>query len=72
MNKRIIINFKRRHYNDNICAYSRHLKVTKDDMVRMSSGRLLQYFGAATLKAASAYIDETNGTDSFISSHLRL
>ena len=41
-------------------------------MVRNSSGRLFQYFGAATVKAASAYIDETSGKDSFISSHCRL
>ena len=41
-------------------------------MVRNSSGRLFQYFGAATVKADSAYIDETIGKDSFISSHLRL
>ena len=41
-------------------------------MVRNSSGRLFQYFGAATVTAISAYIDETNGTESFISSHLRL
>ena len=40
--------------------------------VRNLSGRLLQYFGAATVKAASAYIDETNGTESFISLYLRL
>ena len=42
--------------------YSRHLKEINDDMVRNSSGRLLQYFGAATVKAASAYIDETNAS----------
>ena len=41
-------------------------------MVRKSSGRLFQYYGAATMKAASANIDETNGTESFIISHLRL
>ena len=41
-------------------------------MVRNSSGRLFQYFGAATVKAAYAYIDYTNGTYSFISSYLRL
>ena len=41
-------------------------------MVRNSLGRLFQYFGAATVKAAYAYIDETNGKESFISSHLRL
>ena len=29
-------------------------------------------FGAATVKASSAYIDETSGKESFISSHLRL
>ena len=46
--------------------------VVNDEMVRNSSGRLFMYFGAATVKAASACIDETNGTDSFISSHLRL
>ena len=63
---RIIINLKRRNYNDNICEYSRHLKVIKDDRVRNSSGRLFQYFGDATVKAASAYIDETSGTESFI------
>ena len=34
----------------------------KDDIVRKSSGILFQYFGAATVKAAYAYIDETNGT----------
>ena len=38
----------------------------KYDLVRNSSGRLFQYFGAATVKAASAYIDETSGTESFI------
>ena len=53
-------------------TYSRHLKVVKDDMVRKSSGRLFQYFGAATVKAASIYIYDTRGTQSFISSHLRL
>ena len=73
----IIINLKRKHYNDNIYVCSRHLKVIHDDMVRNSSGRMfhgtvLQYFGAATVKAASAYIDETSGKESFISSHLRL
>ena len=41
-------------------------------MVCNSSGRLFQYFGAAIVKAASAYIDETSGEESFISSHLRL
>ena len=41
-------------------------------MVRNSSGRLFQYFGAATVRAASAYIDETSGKESFISSHVRL
>ena len=41
-------------------------------MVRNSSGRLFQYFGVATVKEASAYIDETSGKESFISSHLRL
>ena len=41
-------------------------------MVRNSSGRLFQYFGAATVKADSAYNDETSGKESFISSHLRL
>ena len=41
-------------------------------MVRNSLGRLFQYFGAATVKVASTYIDDTNGTESFISSHLRL
>ena len=40
-------------------------------MARNSSGRLFQYFGASTVKAASAYIDETSGKESFISSHLR-
>ena len=54
-----------------IYEYSRYLKVINYDMVRNSSGRLFQYFGEATVKAASAYIDETNGTESFISSHLR-
>ena len=34
INTRIIIHFKRRHYSDNICEYSRHLNVIKDDMVR--------------------------------------
>ena len=43
--------------------YSRILKVIKDDMVRNSSGRLFQYFGAATVKAASSYIDDTNSTE---------
>ena len=38
-------------------------------MVRNSSGRLFQYFGAATVNAASGNIDETNGTDSFTRSH---
>ena len=38
----------------------------------MYSGRLIQYFGAATVKAESAYIGETNGTESFISSHFGL
>ena len=51
---------------------SRHLKVIKYDRVRNSLGRVFQYFGAATVKAASAYIDETSGTESFISSHFRL
>ena len=37
-------------------------------MVRNSSGRLFQYLGAATVKAASAYIDDTSGRESFISS----
>ena len=37
-----------------------------------SSGRLFQYFRDTTVKASSAYIDETNGTYSFISSHFRL
>ena len=41
---------------------SRHLKVIKYDRVRNSSGRLFQYFGAATVKAASAYIDDTSDT----------
>ena len=41
-------------------------------MVRNSSGRLFQYFGAATVKAAYAYIDATSGKETFISSHLRL
>ena len=41
-------------------------------MVRNSSGRLFKYFGAATVKAAYVYIDETSGKESFISSHLRL
>ena len=41
-------------------------------MVRNSSGRLFQYFGAATVRSASAYIDETSGKESFISSHVRL
>ena len=48
------------------------IKFIKYDRVRNSSGRLFQYFGAATVKAASAYIDETSGTESFISSHLQL
>ena len=65
-------NLKRRNYNDNIYEYSRHLKVIKDDRVRNSSGRLFQYFGAATIKASYAYIDETSGKESFISSHLRI
>ena len=52
--------------------YSRHLKVIKYDIVRKSLGRLFQYFGAATVNAAYAYIDEINGTESFISSHLQL
>ena len=68
----IIINLKRRDYNDNIYECSRHLKVINDDMVHNSSGRLLQYFGVATVKAASVYIDETSDKDSFIRSHLRL
>ena len=57
----------------NINTY-RHLKVIKYGKVRNSSGRLFQYFGAATLKAASAYIYiyVTSGIESFISSHLRL
>ena len=46
-------NLKRIHYNDNICKYILYLKVIKDDMVRKSSGRLFQYFGAATVKEAS-------------------
>ena len=66
------MNLKRRNYNDNIYEYSRHLKVIKDDRVRNSPGRMFQYFGAAIVKAASAYIDETSGKESFISSHLRL
>ena len=33
---RIIINLKRRHYNDNIYEYSQHLKVINDDMVLAS------------------------------------
>ena len=41
-------------------------------MVRNSSGRLFQYFGASTVKLSYAYIDEKNCTESFISSHLRL
>ena len=41
-------------------------------MVRKSSGILFQYFGAATLKAAYAYIYVTNGTYSSMSSHLQL
>ena len=57
-------NLKRRYYNDNIYECSRHLKVINDDMVRNSSGRLFQYFGAATVKAISAYIDYTGGKDS--------
>ena len=52
--------------------YSRHLKVINNDMVRNSSGSLFHYFRAVTVKAAYAYIDETNVTESFISSHLRL
>ena len=39
----------------------------KYNWVRNSSGRLFQYFGKVTVKAASAYIDETSGTESFIS-----
>ena len=70
-NYRIIIHLKRRNYNDNIYEYSRHLKVIKDDRVRNLLGKLFQYFEAATVKAASAYIDETSGTESFISSHMR-
>ena len=41
--------------------YSLHLKVIKDDMVRNSLVRLFHYFGTATVKASSEYIDETNG-----------
>ena len=48
------------------------MKVIKYDMVRKSSDKLFQYFGAATVKSASVYKDEINGTESFISSHLRL
>ena len=65
------IKFKK-NYNDDIFEYSRNLKVIKYDSVRNSSGRLFQYLGAVTVKAASTYIDETSGTESFISSHLRL
>ena len=50
------MNLKIRHYNDNVYECSRHLKVINDDMVRNSSGRLFQYVGAATVKAASAYM----------------
>ena len=39
------------------------MKVIQYDRVRKSSGRLFQYFRAATVKAASAYIDDTNGTE---------
>ena len=56
---RIIINLKRRNYNDNIYECSRHLKVIQYNRVRNSSGRLFQYFVAATVKAASAYIPTT-------------
>ena len=70
INKRIIINLKRIHYNDNIYEHSRHLKVINDNMVRNSSGRLFQYFGEATVNSAPAYIDETSGRESFISSHV--
>ena len=48
------------------------MKGTKYDMVRKLSGRLFKYFGAAIVKAEYAYIDETNGTESFISLHLLL
>ena len=41
-------------------------------MVRKSYRRMFQYFGAATVKASSAYIDETRGNESCKSSHLRL
>ena len=41
-------------------------------MVSNSSGKLIQYFGASTVKAAYTYIDEKHSTESFISSHLRL
>ena len=47
---RIIINLKRRNYNDNIYECSRHLRVIKHDRVRNSSGRLFQYFGEETVK----------------------
>ena len=64
--------FIRIYYNDNICEYSRP-KVTKYYMYMNSRVlRLFHYFGAATVKAAYAYIDETNCTESFISSHLPL
>ena len=72
INTRIILNLKSGHYNDNIYEYSQHLQVIKEYVVRNLSGRLFQYFEAATVKAASAYIEETHGTESFISSHLRL
>ena len=39
---------------------------------REDYSHMFQYFGVAKVKAASAYIDETSGTESFISSHLRL
>ena len=70
MNTRIIIHFKRRQYSCNIYEYSRHLKVLTNEMVGKSLGTLFQYFGEETVKVESAYIDETNGTDSFISLHL--
>ena len=37
--------------------YSRNLKVIKDERFHNSSWRLLQYFGAAIVKAAAEYID---------------
>ena len=43
------------HDNDNICECSRHLKETKNDMIRKSPGRLFHHFRAATVKA-SPYI----------------